>query len=65
MNKKTPLQVNDLVIGKIKGYPWWPGKVSISFTICNLIQIDSVKEEFRDEEMIYEYNISFIGDNTQ
>jgi len=27
METELQLEVDDLVMGKVKGYPWWPGKV--------------------------------------
>ncbi|EGR27055.1 PWWP domain protein [Ichthyophthirius multifiliis] len=48
-------KINDLVIAKIQGYPWWPGIVS------KVLKINKNGEQ----QYKYKYKINFIGDNSQ
>ncbi len=34
------LKIGDLAWGKIKGYPWWPGKVNFGELLVSLAFID-------------------------
>lgn len=58
---------DEVIWAKIKGFPWWPAMVWLSFNsvLNRLLQVAKVVEDKEEKGVIHEVLVNFIGENSQ